>query len=110
MRFGRPEITGKNGGRRRREPHKKEREMEQQAGTIATLAIIAAVASYIITFAGHPFIGVLAALVSIPLGAFGLIRAASPRVGGGIMSILALILGVTAIGVGVLGMIGAIVF
>lgn len=84
--------------------------MEQKTGTLATLAIIAAVASYVLTFSGHPLFGMLAALVSLPLGIFGLVRAASPRVGGGILSIVALILGVLAIGIAVLGIVGVILF
>jgi hypothetical protein len=36
--------------------------------------------------------------------------AASPRVGGGLLSIAAIIIGVIAIGVAVLGGIGAIIF
>lgn len=84
--------------------------MEQRTGTLATLAIIAAVASYFLTFTGHPIFGMAAALVSIPLGIFGLVMAASPRVGGGILSIVAIILGVLAVGVAVLGIVGVILF
>jgi hypothetical protein len=36
--------------------------------------------------------------------------AASPKVGGGLMSVIAIIVGLIAIGVAVLGMIGALVF
>lgn len=83
--------------------------MEQKAGTSATLSIIAAVGSLIITFTGHPFWGLLIGIAAIPLGAIGVAVAASPKVGGGLMSVIAIILGLIAIGVAVLGMIGAII-
>ena len=76
---------------------------EEKTGTLATAAIIAAVLSFILTFTGHVLWGGMSALISIPLGAIGLFMAASPRVGGGIMSIAAIILGVFAIGVAIVG-------
>lgn len=84
--------------------------MEQRSGLSATLAIVAAIGSFILTFAGHPLFGLLAALFSIPLGAIGVFMSASPRVGGGLMSIIAIVIGLIAIGVAVLGMFGTIVF
>ncbi|MEW6117990.1 MAG: hypothetical protein AB1553_13995 [Nitrospirota bacterium] len=84
--------------------------MNQKAGTSATLAIITAVVSYFFTFTGHPIWGALAALAAIAFGIIGLVMAASPRVGGGILSIFAIGLGVLAIGVAVLGLIGVILF
>jgi len=56
---------------------------EQKTGTLAVGAIIAAVLSFVLTFAGHPAFGFFSALISIPLGIIGLVVAASPRVGGG---------------------------
>jgi hypothetical protein len=84
--------------------------MEQKAGTAATLSIFAALGSFILSFSGHPGWGLIAALAAFPLGFFGLLRAASPRVGGGIMSIIALVLGLLAIGVAILVLIGVIIF
>lgn len=84
--------------------------MEQKTGFVATLSLIAAVASYFLTFTGHPLWGLLTALVSIPLGIIGIIMAASPRVGGGMLSIFAIVLGVFAAGLAVLGTIGAVIF
>lgn len=63
--------------------------MEQKTGTIAVLALIAA---------------------AVLLGISGFIMAASPRVGGGVLSSIALILGVLAVGIAVLGLIGIIIF
>ena len=83
--------------------------MEQKAGTSATLSIIAAVGSFIVTFTGHPFFGLLLGIAAIPLGGIGVALAASPKIGGGLMSVIAIVVGLIAIGVAVLGMIGAIV-
>ena len=83
--------------------------MEQKAGTSATLSIIAAVGSFIVTFTGHPFFGLLLGIAAIPLGAIGMAIAASPKIGGGLMSVIAIVVGLIAIGVAVLGMIGAII-
>ncbi len=79
--------------------------MNQRTGIFATLSIIAAIASYFLTFNGHTIYGVLMALISIPFGIGGFIMAASPRVSGGIMSILSILLGVFAIGVALIAMI-----
>jgi len=84
--------------------------VEQKSGISATLAIFLAVASFFITFTGRPVWGLVAALAAIPLGVVGLVMSASPRVGGGPMSIGAIILAVLALGVAVLGLIGVIIF
>jgi hypothetical protein len=84
--------------------------MVQQTSLAATLAIVAAVGSYVLTFSGRPFLALLIALLSLPLGLAGLFMAASPRVKGGILSIAAMALGALAIVLSVLGMIGALVF
>jgi len=83
---------------------------EQKTGALATGAIIAAVLSFILTFAGHAVWGFISALISIPLGIIGVLMAASPRVGGGLLSIAAIVLGVIAFGVAVLGGVGAMLF
>ncbi len=83
---------------------------EQKAGTSATVAIIAAAGSYLVSFMGHPIFGLLIALVSVPLGVVGLVMAASPRVGGGLLSLFSIILGIGAIGISILVMIGVIIF
>ena len=83
---------------------------EQRTGTLATAAIIVAVLSFILTFTGHVLWGGISALISIPLGVLGVFMAASPRVGGGLMSIAAIILGVIAIGVAVVGGFFGILF
>jgi len=81
----------------------------QPTGTAATLAIVAAVGGVIATFTGHPVWGLLVELAAILLGAIGVLRAASPRVSGGVWSIVAIVIGVIGLGVAVLGMIGTLV-
>lgn len=83
---------------------------EQKTGTLALGAIIAAIVSFILTLSGSPIIGLVCGLISIPLGIFGVMMSASPRVGGGLLSIAAIVLGVIAIGFAVLGGIGAMIF
>lgn len=82
----------------------------QRTGTAATLAIVAALGGLIATFTGHPGWGLILALLAILLGAIGLVRAASPRVSGGILSIIAIIVAVLGLGVAGLGVVGTLVF
>ncbi|MGA6927000.1 MAG: hypothetical protein WBY88_15025 [Desulfosarcina sp.] len=84
--------------------------MDQRTGTAATSSIIAAIGSYFLTFTGHPVWGLLAGIVALPLGIIGMVMAASPRVGGGILSLSAIVIGAIAILIGLLGVIGVIVF
>lgn len=83
---------------------------EQKAGSMAIGAMIAAVLSIVLTFAGHAVLGLFSGVISIPLGIIGFMMAASPRVGGGMLSIAAIVLGVLAIGVAVVGGVGAMLF
>jgi hypothetical protein len=80
----------------------------EKTGIFATIAIITAIGSYVLTFTGHSILGLLAALLAIPLGIAGLVMAASPRISGGILSIVAIALGVIGLGIAVLGFIGGI--
>jgi hypothetical protein len=84
--------------------------MEQKTGIAATISLIAAILSWIVTFTGHPIWGLLLALLSVPVGVMGLIMAASPRVSGGILSIIAIILGVIGLAIAILGIVGVIIF
>jgi hypothetical protein len=84
--------------------------MYQRRGTTATFSIIAAIGSYFLTFSGHPILGLITGIVSLPLGIIGLVIAASPRVSGGIISIFAILLGAGAVVVGALGVFGVIIF
>lgn len=82
----------------------------QRRGAAATVAILAAVAGYVAVFTGHPFVGLLLELVAIVAGLIGLALSASPRIGGGLISVIAVVLGLAGVGASVLGMIGVIVF
>jgi hypothetical protein len=84
--------------------------MDQRTGTAATLSILSAIGSYILTFTGHPVWGLIAGVISLPLGILGMIIASSPRVSGGIISLLAIFVGALAIVVSLMGMIGVILF
>lgn len=87
-----------------------EQRIEQRTGIAAAISILAAVGSYILTCMGHPVWGLILALISVPAGIIGLVMAASPRVSGGILSIVAIILGAIGVLVAVLGIVGVIVF
>ncbi|RJQ76464.1 MAG: hypothetical protein C4519_14665 [Desulfobacteraceae bacterium] len=85
-------------------------ERAQKTGTLAILSIIAAIAAFISVFSGSPVLGLFLAFLSIPLGIFGLIMAASPRVSGGIMSIAGIVLGGFGLVIAILGAVGMIIF
>ncbi|MEX1017067.1 MAG: hypothetical protein WDZ31_10010 [Phycisphaeraceae bacterium] len=84
-------------------------EREQRTGIAATISIIAAIGSYIVTCTGHPIWGLVLAVVSIPVGVVGLVISASPKVAGGMISIAAIVLGVIGLVVAILGMLGMLV-
>jgi hypothetical protein len=65
--------------------------------TASIVAIIAAIASFVMSGRGREFVGFFLALLAIGAGLVGGVRALSPRVSGGILSILAVMLGVIAI-------------
>ena len=80
----------------------------QKASGSAALALAMAVVSLFGTYTGHPFMGIFAALFCLPFAVFGLVFSVSPRVGGGMMSIGAVILGILACLLALLSMIGVI--
>lgn len=84
--------------------------MEQKTGAAATVSLIAAILSWIITFTGHPIWGMILGLVAIPAGLIGALMAASPRVGGGLLSVIGVVIGILGLGLAVLGLIGVILF
>lgn len=84
--------------------------VEQQTGTAAILAIVAALGGIIATFTGHPGWGLILELGAIIFGIFGLLRASSPRVSGGVLSIVALVIAVLGLGLAILVMVGMLVF
>lgn len=84
--------------------------MGQKTGTAAMISIVAAVIAFFSIFSGHPFWGFLIGMVAVITGFAGIMWAASPRVGGGFISLLGTIFGLIVLGLAVLGMIGAVIF
>jgi len=66
------------------------------------VAILAAIGSFFLTFRDHEGWAILAAVVAMGAGLIGMAKAVSPRVSGGILSF-------SAIGIGVLALIVAII-
>lgn len=87
------------------------REMEtRQPHTAATVAIISAVVSWMLSFSGHPLWAIVLALAAVLFGMGGLVMAASPRVSGGIISIVSIVLGAIGVILGFVALIGRLAF
>lgn len=80
----------------------------QQTGAAATVAIIAAIVGWIVLFAARPGWSFLLNILAVIAGIIGLIMAASPRVSGGIASIIGIVLGAVGIILAIFGMAGSI--
>ncbi len=74
----------------------------QARSTTSILAILAAIGSFVLSSRDHGFFALLVALVAIGAGMFGGLKALSPRVSGGMLSIAAVLLGVIAILIAIL--------
>jgi hypothetical protein len=68
------------------------------------VAIILAIGSFVLSANGREILALVAAIIAIGAGLLGGMRALSPRVSGGILSILAVVLGVIAILVAVVAL------
>src|SRR5687768_1396210 len=77
----------------------------QVRSTASILAILAAIGSFVLSANGREFLALFAALVAIGAGLLGGLRALSPRVSGGILSILAVVLGAIAVLVALVALI-----
>ena len=77
----------------------------QARSAASILAIVAAVGSFILSARGREFLALFAAIVAIGAGLLGGLRALSPRVSGGILSILAVVLGAIAIIVSLIALV-----
>jgi uncharacterized membrane protein HdeD (DUF308 family) len=73
--------------------------------TTSIVAIVAAIASFVMSGRGQEFIALFLAVVAIGAGLVGGLRALSPQVKGGILSIIAVVLGVIAIVAAVIALI-----
>ena len=80
----------------------------QKASASAVLALVAAAASLAATFTGHPLLGVFAAVLCLPLAVFGLVFGVSPRIGGGLISVVAVLVGALASLLALSSMIGVL--
>jgi hypothetical protein len=69
----------------------------QVRSTASIVAIISAIFSFVMSAKGREMIALLCALVAVGAGLLGGLRALSPRVSGGLLSITAVVLGVIAV-------------
>ena len=69
----------------------------QVRSTASIVAILCALGSFYLSSKHHQLFGFLVALIAIGAGLLGGVRALSPRVSGGIISIIAVVLGAIAI-------------
>lgn len=74
----------------------------QARSTVSIIAILAAVGSFVLSGQDHGFFALLVACLAIGAGLMGGLKALSPRVSGGMLSIAAVGLGVVAILVSIL--------
>ena len=73
--------------------------------TVSIIATVCAIASFVLSARSREFLALVTAVVAIGAGLLGGLRALSPRVSGGILSILAVLLGAIAVVVAVIAMI-----
>jgi hypothetical protein len=78
-------------------------------GTAALLAVIASLGSMFLSCSGRPLWGLILAILSIPFGLVGVLRAASPQVHGGFASIFSIIVGIVGVAVALIAMFFKIV-
>jgi hypothetical protein len=71
----------------------------QRMGISAILAVLASLGSMFLSCSGRPLWGLILAVLSIPFGLFGFLRAASPQVSGGFASIISIVVGVAGVAV-----------
>jgi hypothetical protein len=81
------------------------RHVDPAKSVASIVAIIAAVVSFYLSSQGREMFALLAALVAIGAGFVGGMKALSPRVSGGILSIIAVVLGAIAVVVALIALI-----
>jgi hypothetical protein len=81
------------------------RTTRQIKSTASIVAIIAAGLSFYMSSKGREMVALLCALLAMGAGFLGFFRAASPRVSGGILSLVAVALGAIAIVVALLALV-----
>jgi hypothetical protein len=80
--------------------------LQQHTGKAAGFAIGSALLSFLSTFSGHVILGLLLGILAVPLGLAGAVIAASPRVSGGIISVVGIFVGLLGIVFAIFGMLG----
>jgi hypothetical protein len=78
----------------------------QNVSMAAMVAIVAALGSFFLSCSGRGVFGLVAAIVGVIFGFLGFMRAASPRVRGGMISLAAIGLSVVALVPAILAMLG----
>jgi hypothetical protein len=68
-----------------------------RVGSVAFIAMGAALFGLVATYAGHPVWGLVLAALAGPVGLVGLVRAISPEVRGGLLSSLGIALSVIGV-------------
>jgi hypothetical protein len=71
--------------------------MDPVRSTASTIAIVCAIVSFVLSGEHHIVWGFVAAIVAMLSGLWGFLRSISPRVSGGIISIVSVILGAVAL-------------
>ena len=77
----------------------------QVRSTASVVAIISALVSFYLSSQGREFLALFAAILAIGAGLVGGVRALSPRVSGGMLSIAAVGLGVIAVVVALIALV-----
>src|SRR3982750_3445856 len=78
----------------------------QVRSTVSVIAIVCAIASFVLSARAREMLALLCAVIAIGGGLLGGLRALSPRVSGGLISTLAVVLGVIGIVVAVIALFG----
>lgn len=70
--------------------------MEPVRSTASIVAIACAIGSFVLSSQAHVFWGFMTAIIAVLAGLVGFLRAASPRVSGGMISLASVVLGAIA--------------
>src|SRR6186713_1667255 len=77
----------------------------QVRSTVSLIAIACAVGSFVLAAKGREMVALLCAVIAIGGGLLGGLRALSPRVSGGLISLVAIVLGVIGIVVSLIALV-----
>lgn len=77
----------------------------QVRSAVSLIAIVCAIGSFVLAAKGREMLALLCAVIAIGGGFLGGLRALSPRVSGGLISLLAIVLGVVGIVVALIALV-----